>query len=247
MINHIIHQTWKTKDIPNEFKGYVASWRKYNPDWEYRLWTDGDCLDFIEKEYPWFLSQYQSYKTNILRADAVRYFILYHYGGLYVDLDFECLQPMSSIMSDNHALFFGAEPMIHSQRLYGLDQLVCNALMGSVPGHSFWPHVFNQLKENQNKRHTIEATGPFMLQDAVNTYDGKDLVYIYSDTVFYPLPCLFNRRLKLSQRQIEHYESMVLTASYPEESIAVHHWAGTWWKKWHLRYWVDKLKNWSTK
>ena len=35
---------------------------------------------------------YDNYDVNIKRVDAVRYFYLYHFGGLYVDLDFECIK-----------------------------------------------------------------------------------------------------------------------------------------------------------
>lgn len=43
--------------------------------------------DFIATEYPWFLSTYDSYSFPIQRVDTVRYFILRHYGGIYMDLD----------------------------------------------------------------------------------------------------------------------------------------------------------------
>jgi len=39
------------------------------------------------KEYPWFLETFDSYPYNIERADVIRYFALYHFGGIYLDLD----------------------------------------------------------------------------------------------------------------------------------------------------------------
>lgn len=38
-------------------------------------------------EYPWFLETFDTYRFPIQRADAIRYFILAHYGGVYIDLD----------------------------------------------------------------------------------------------------------------------------------------------------------------
>lgn len=46
--------------------------------------------DFIAKEYPWFLETFDNYPHNIQRADAIRYFVLAHYGGTYIDLDDVC-------------------------------------------------------------------------------------------------------------------------------------------------------------
>ena len=45
--------------------------------------------DFIAKEYNWFLETYDAYPYPIQRADALRYFVVYHYGGIYADLDLQ--------------------------------------------------------------------------------------------------------------------------------------------------------------
>jgi hypothetical protein len=52
-----------------------------------QLWTEKASREFIEKEYPWFLQTYDVYRYPVQRVDAVRYFLLLHYGGIYLDLD----------------------------------------------------------------------------------------------------------------------------------------------------------------
>ena len=52
-----------------------------------QLWTDEKSRDFIAAEYPWFLDTFDGYKYPIQRADSIRYFVLAHYGGTYIDLD----------------------------------------------------------------------------------------------------------------------------------------------------------------
>lgn len=37
--------------------------------------------------YPWFIETWDSYIYPIERADAIRYFALVHFGGIYIDLD----------------------------------------------------------------------------------------------------------------------------------------------------------------
>src|SRR6476661_4563148 len=83
-IPKIIHQTWKNESIPQEMATFQQTWKEHHPDWEYRLWTDRDNREFIENYYSWFLPVYDAYRENICRVDAVRYFIMYHYGGLSV-------------------------------------------------------------------------------------------------------------------------------------------------------------------
>jgi mannosyltransferase OCH1-like enzyme len=42
MIPKIIHQLWKTADVPPAFLHWQSSWREMHPDFEYRLWTNAD-------------------------------------------------------------------------------------------------------------------------------------------------------------------------------------------------------------
>jgi hypothetical protein len=65
---------------------------------EYKLWTDESSRTFIEQYYPWFLDTYDGYTYPIQRADAIRYFVLHHYGGVYMDLDVGCMRRMDPLL-----------------------------------------------------------------------------------------------------------------------------------------------------
>ena len=52
-----------------------------------QLWTDEASHEFIRTEYPWFLETFEKYPYAIQRADTIRYFVLAHFGGTYLDLD----------------------------------------------------------------------------------------------------------------------------------------------------------------
>ena len=60
----------------------------------FKLWTDESARIFLMREYPWFVSTWDNYAFPIQRADAIRYFVLYHYGGLYLDMDTVCHKPL---------------------------------------------------------------------------------------------------------------------------------------------------------
>lgn len=51
------------------------------------MWTDAKSRELIATEYPWFLNTFDNYTQPIQRADAIRYFVLAHFGGIYLDLD----------------------------------------------------------------------------------------------------------------------------------------------------------------
>lgn len=62
------------------------------------LWTDASSREFIAEHYPWFLDTFDGYVYPIQRADAIRYFVLHHYGGVYMDLDIGCQRPLDPLL-----------------------------------------------------------------------------------------------------------------------------------------------------
>src|ERR1700734_3968818 len=64
----------------------------------YMLWTDASSREFIAEHYPWFLDNFDDYTYPIQRADAIRYFVLHYYGGVYLDLDVGCLRPLDPLL-----------------------------------------------------------------------------------------------------------------------------------------------------
>jgi len=77
------------KNWGRAFRNCVNVHAKRN--WTTYLWTDDGIRSFLMRQYPEFLPVYDSYMYDIQRVDAARYFILYHYGGVYTDLDIGCL------------------------------------------------------------------------------------------------------------------------------------------------------------
>ena len=219
----IMHQTWKNTHIPAEWQRYQASWWQQHPQWTYRLWTDDDNRRFIHTHYAWFLPTYDAYPEAIMRVDAVRYFLLHHYGGVYVDLDFECIQPLASLLS-HAALVLGVEPPEHTDmtlaRERALDRIVCNALMASQPQHPFWEHVFTLLMQCRNEPGPLDATGPFFLTRAYESYAEKQQVRLLPSTLIYPVTKTECWAGKL--------ESPGFRQQATQHAYALHHWSGSW-------------------
>lgn len=182
-IPRILHQTWKTDEIPAEFAAWASSWRTHHPAWEFRLWTDADLRGLIATHYPWFLGTYDSYPLAIMRVDAARYFILHRHGGVYADLDYEALRPLDPLL-DGRSLLLATEPPAHLARYLAqsnrLNILLSNALMASAPGHPFWEHVFDQLAAWQDAPGPLDTTGPFLLSRAYGSYAGPGQITVES-------------------------------------------------------------------
>jgi mannosyltransferase OCH1-like enzyme len=86
-----IFQTWWTKDLPKHMLETVLSVKNQNPEFEYHLYDDHDCLDFIKNNFPQSVSDaYKSLIPGAYKADLWRYCVLYIYGGIYIDIKFKC-------------------------------------------------------------------------------------------------------------------------------------------------------------
>lgn len=68
------------------------------------FWTDTKNRELIRSRFPWFLAQYDAYPNNIQRADAIRYFILYEFGGIYADMDLMPLRSLEPMLKNTEAV-----------------------------------------------------------------------------------------------------------------------------------------------
>jgi hypothetical protein len=232
-IPKIIHQTWKNENVPDYLKDFQKSWLKFNPEYEYQFWTDIDIENFIRSKYKWFYHIFKSYDSNIKRVDAFRYFLLYEYGGIYVDLDFECLRSFDNLM-ENNTCFFGSEPPQHFKKWKVTNLLPCNALMASIPKHPFWKFVCNELPKYLHIINIVKSTGPVFLRSCyfkwikqINYSKKPNLqVKCYSHKYFYPsadIVCLYRK----NKEKFENEHLKRLNNIFYDETHAIHHWSST--------------------
>ncbi len=224
MIPRIIHQTWKDQNVPAVWRPFQASWSRHHPGWEYRLWTDSDNRRFLAEHYAWFLPIYDHYPQRIMRVDSVRCFILHHFGGVYADLDYECLRPFDTLLSGK-TLVLGWEPTSHTLRFQaqqsGLACILSNAIMASAPGHPFWEHVFKALVGSHLETNPLDATGPFLLTKVHATYPDQAGVTIEPPDVLVPLD---------EGTVWDSETNRTAPPAPPPTAYGIHHWQGTWWR-----------------
>ena len=97
MIPKIIHQIWIGDEMPEILKLYTSTWKEQG--WEYKFWINSDLE---EDNFPrtWkYIKKIQD-KVPIVHAkiaDLMRYEILFHYGGVYIDTNIERLKDISDL------------------------------------------------------------------------------------------------------------------------------------------------------
>ncbi|KTW30198.1 hypothetical protein T552_00676 [Pneumocystis carinii B80] len=215
-IPRIIHQTWKNETIPDKWKEASDKCRKNHPNYEYMFWTDEKARDFIAEKYTWFLDQYDRYPYNIQRVDSFRYFALVHYGGIYIDLDIECLKPLDSLLS------YGAWLRVTD------PTGISNDVMGSVPYHPFFIYIINHLKSSSGNWifpyiTVMATTGPLFLSVMLEKY-----MYFLSSDAF----ALEHVRIITSNISNKLFKNLHGSSWHQKDA---------WFFFWLQRYWVFLL------
>lgn len=179
MIPRIIHQTYKTSDVPDRVKGLMRTWAEKNPGWKIRFYNDAECYKFVEREFPEYYDAYVSLPKDVERSDFFRYLIVLHTGGVYADIDTECRQPMDSYLRSTDTLVVGWEnefrtdEMAYSRHFVRRRQ-VLNWVFAGAPGHPALREICDHIARsahrvftNNTNRDTLERTGPGAFTDVI--------------------------------------------------------------------------------
>lgn len=191
-IPRIIHQVFFSHSgVPAYFSVLSQTWKEKNPDWEYRFWNHNSIEQFMASEFQNLIPLFRSFPYDVQRWHFVRYLILYRYGGLYVDMDYECIKPLDSILSDSLCCF-GVEPASHAIQ-YSEPYIIGNALMASIPYHDFLDHIIQEITIGkwQNQVNAVlqikESTGSSMIKRIYNAYKKKDNITLLPAELVTPL------------------------------------------------------------
>lgn len=133
-----IFQTWKNTQVPEHWKSSPASIKKHMPDWEYYLVTDEEMDQIVKIHFPDFYPIWKAFPYPIQRVDAWRYCMLYLYGGIYLDLDFELLQPLDQLFTSDNQVY-----LVNSGNL---SSVYTNAFLASQPGAPIWLEMIEYMK-----------------------------------------------------------------------------------------------------
>ncbi|MCK4934728.1 MAG: hypothetical protein KAR79_03990 [Simkaniaceae bacterium] len=224
-IPKIIHFIWLgPESFPMKSIDNINSWILHHPDWKIKFWTDQKKeaphpnMEVVVVDKSHFTNLYEEYldsKNYAEKSDVLRYEILFHEGGIYVDHDVKCFQSFDQF-SRNFDFFSGIEPL--HEPLLSSSVLVCNNLIGACPNHPI-VKICHQLVKDRWDRMGKAFPGD----------DKESLVY----RVGYRSFSSFDDAVKLGMHQ-GTYNNIVLPAGYLNRIhdnfgyYAHHYYASTW-------------------
>jgi len=104
MIPKIIHLCWLSGDpYPPKIAKCISSWKKHLFGYEIMLW---DTNRFDLNSSIWVRQAFEK-KKYAFAADYIRFYALYHFGGIYLDSDVEVLKSFDDLLDLPY--FIGAE------------------------------------------------------------------------------------------------------------------------------------------
>jgi mannosyltransferase OCH1-like enzyme len=181
MIPKILHQTWKDETIPEKWIDAVNSCKNLYSDFTYMLWTDEKMEEFIKNKHSWFYETYISYPHHIQRCDAFRYFVLYTYGGLYLDMDIACIKKINDFLKYDAVLV----------KSPNVETVYTNMFFAFSKGNPFLKFCIEHLEKSKNSAdllgkhlHVMSSTGPVFLTDRITEYGEIDNVHVLSNQGF---------------------------------------------------------------
>ena len=210
-IPKIIWQTYK--DPYDSLTPYMHeamnTWKNLNPEYEHRYMDDKQASEFVLNEYgkEWH-DIFVGLPVGVMRGDLWRYMIVYKYGGVYADLDTECLDPVSSWMLDDKQFIVCPETSDH----------FCQWTFAASPEHPILKSVLDLIKQRllnpeYGSEHFVHThTGPAIWTDGINKaldikvknlIDDSDLLNMSDNAKLYKFHCYGKE-----QWRIFHFESV---------------------------------------
>ena len=201
MIPKIFHRIWLGgTPMPAEFQAFGASWSDLHPGWEMWNWY-GFTQELVDSFRNWHLLH--KCRNNAQAADLLRYELLWRYGGVYLDTDFECQKNIEPLLIAD-ATFVGAGEK---------PGMLSAGFIAAEPQHPLIDRcrelIDVRIDLSQVQAHT---TGPGMITAAWKEFNTDPRVVAYGPEFFYPYP--WNEKHRRHE-------------TFPD-AYAIHHWAGSW-------------------
>lgn len=129
-IPRIIHQVWTSEEpLPDQFAAASRLLKQQHPDFTYIFWTPNKYGPILQELVG---PEYSSLPLPVQR-DLVVAAVLWQQGGLAADLEAECVQPITPLLSLGDCLLSFDPP--RAKPKHGRRLLLSPAVIASAPSH----------------------------------------------------------------------------------------------------------------
>lgn len=154
-IPHVLHLIWLGPMAPpDEAVRGLLSWLAMHPKWQCKLWTDWDRQPphprvqiCHVRDVAWQQLEEYFYASDSVaeKSELLRYEILWSEGGVYVDCDTLCVQPLD-VLNEGYDFYCGLE--LPQRTVLSSSIVVSTHLIGAMPAHPVLQHTLDWLSEH---------------------------------------------------------------------------------------------------
>lgn len=205
MIPKVIHYCWFGRNpLPKMAVKCIASWKKYLPEYEIKEWNEDN---FDVNIIPYTKDAYADGKYAFV-SDYARFWILYHYGGVYFDTDVEVIKPLYDIIE--RGPFMGLEiPGENCKIAPGLGLAIesGNPIYATIL-EGFAKLNYHLPDGSRNPYTMIPMVTDIMKSKGLNGFDcvqDVDGVFVYAPDYFNPLDDATGRLRKTENTRTIHW------------------------------------------
>jgi mannosyltransferase OCH1-like enzyme len=175
----MLHQIWfdlgkgKRPQIPNG----IESMKKYAKEsgMEYKLWSEDEATEIISSMPERVQDVWKKLPHSINKIDFFRYILMYELGGIYFDVDFNCVKKLNDLLMTNTVFLCEEWPFSFKNGSLHNGVLICKSIH-----HYFWSKVIDEVEYRLYKLNTedykdiqksvFKLTGTAMLRDVACIY-----------------------------------------------------------------------------
>jgi len=150
-------------------------------DIPYCLWSKQDIEDLLE-DYPQYKKLYNDFRYDIQRIDFARLLILYHHGGLYLDLDVHPFKESGDSVQDilNKEFFIAR---------WNKSHLPYNAIIGCQKGNPLMLECINEVERSYYEKIKIPIYNTWTARFVFQTTGHYALHRVLKNNIHYT-PCV---------------------------------------------------------
>lgn len=211
MIPKVIHYCWFGRNsLPPLAVKCLESWKRFFPDYEIKEWNE----DNFDVNIISYTAEAYRVKKYAFVSDYARFWILYHYGGLYFDTDVEVIRNMDDIIAKGP--FMGCE----NEAKAGATP----AQLGVNPGLGLYGEILNWY----NTHHFITWTGVIEknVVDITTEILNKNGIEILDDGILRSSGILIYPKEYFCPKD---YITGVMNIT--DKTKSIHHYSATWLEK----------------
>lgn len=231
-IPKIIHYCWfGGNPLPELAIKCMGSWRKFLPEYEIREWNE---QNFDVNRTIYSAEAYRLKKFAHV-SDYARFWILYHYGGIYFDTDIEIIRPLDDILAKGSFMGFECQEGTPLDNPNG--NMNSGLGMGVPKGHPFFKKIVDYYEHDHYVRWNGKNTGNVSLRTTqFLDYAHKEVlnggVVRVNDLLIYPIEyfCPFDyykkeMHITNNTRTIHHYMASWVKKTNRWQNLRVRIWA----------------------